>query len=185
MTERVGGSLCILWIYGPLLMRISHVLLPDQSVERSHSVDFKWISNQESLDEEVGNCDGTPSLHIQASCSSSPIEVKCSSCYLNPVTSQPDGTTCASASMCRLNIFSRFFTPFIDLLGRAALIALCFCLVFRPLFHKSHAPMHFRCPTCFPSGVKTSTTGLGKPSSSEFSGLPPSCRPRITEGSSR
>jgi hypothetical protein len=44
--------------------------LVDQSIDRLHSVDFKWVSNQKSLElKRLVNREGGPSLHNQVSCS--------------------------------------------------------------------------------------------------------------------
>jgi hypothetical protein len=44
--------------------------LVGQSIDRLHSVDFKWVSNQKSLESKrFVNCEGGPSLHNLFSCS--------------------------------------------------------------------------------------------------------------------
>jgi hypothetical protein len=64
------GLLCIVVDIWAAIDGDKSLPLVGQSVERLHSVDFKWISNRKSLElKRFVNREGTPSLHNQVSCS--------------------------------------------------------------------------------------------------------------------
>lgn len=70
MTEGLGGLLCIVVDIWAAIDDDRSLPLVDQSIDRLHSVDFKWASNQKSLElKRLVTREGGSSLHNQVSCS--------------------------------------------------------------------------------------------------------------------